>query len=200
MKGAGLLRQCQAAWTIGVRGIPPFPQEQERGITIKLTPVRMNWKGIQLNLIDTQGHVDFQYEVSRSLASVEGAILVVDASQGIEAQTLSNVYLAIENDLEIIPVLNKIDLPSANIEKASHEIIALLGCKREDIICVSAKTGMNVEQVLDAVIERVPAPKKLDGDSNFIALSNKKQTLSENLEASSCTKALIFDSQYDMYK
>lgn len=168
--------------------------EQERGITIKLTPVRMNWKGTQLNLIDTPGHVDFQYEVSRSLASVEWAILVVDASQGIEAQTLSNVYLAIENDLEIIPVLNKIDLPSANVEKASHEIIELLGCKREDIICVSAKTGMNVEQVLDAVIERVPAPKRLDNESNFVMAGTP------NTEVGNTVKALVFDSQYDMYK
>jgi GTP-binding protein LepA len=114
--------------------------EKERGITIKLTPVRMHWKGVELNLIDTPGHVDFQYEVSRSLASVEGAILVVDATQGIEAQTLSNVYLALENDLAIIPVLNKIDLPSADIERVSEEVMNLLGCKREEIICVSAKT------------------------------------------------------------
>ncbi len=114
--------------------------EKERGITIKLTPVRMNWKGIELNLIDTPGHVDFQYEVSRSLASVEGAILVVDATQGIEAQTLSNVYLALDNDLTIIPVLNKIDLPSADVERVSTEVMSLLGCKREDIISVSAKT------------------------------------------------------------
>ncbi len=187
--------------------------EQERGITIKLTPVRMNWKGTQLNLIDTPGHVDFQYEVSRSLASVEWAILVVDASQGIEAQTLSNVYLAIENDLEIIPVLNKIDLPSANVEKASHEIIDLLWCKREDIICVSAKTGMNVEQVLDAVLERIPAPKKLDGDSNFVTDDRHAELVSASHELWidseqnigwqnfwNCVKALIFDSQYDMYK
>ena len=115
-------------------------QEQERGITIKLTPVRMHWKGIELNLIDTPGHVDFQYEVSRSLASVEGAILVVDATQGIEAQTLSNVYLALENDLAIIPVLNKIDLPSADVERVSEEVMNLLGCHRDEIICVSAKT------------------------------------------------------------
>lgn len=114
--------------------------EKERGITIKLTPVRMHWKGIELNLIDTPGHVDFQYEVSRSLASVEGAILVVDATQGIEAQTLSNVYLALENDLAIIPVLNKIDLPSADVERVSEEVMNLLGCHRDEIICVSAKT------------------------------------------------------------
>ncbi len=133
--------------------------EKERGITIKLTPVRMEWRGIELNLIDTPGHVDFQYEVSRSLASVEGAILVVDATQGIEAQTLSNVYLALENDLTIIPVLNKIDLPSADVERVSEEVVRLLGCKREEIICVSAKTGDNVEAVLDAVVDRMPEPK-----------------------------------------
>lgn len=146
--------------------------EQERGITIKLTPVRMSWRGEELNLIDTPGHVDFQYEVSRSLASVEGAILVVDATQGIEAQTLSNVYLALENDLMIIPVLNKIDLPSADVERVSQEVISLLGCKREEIIPISAKTGENVEAVLDAVIERVPLPKKLDAEGNFVHASS----------------------------
>jgi GTP-binding protein LepA len=142
--------------------------EQERGITIKLTPVRMEWKGVELNLIDTPGHVDFQYEVSRSLASVEGAILVVDATQGIEAQTLSNVYLAIENDLAIIPVLNKIDLPSADVERVTKEIVSLLGCNASEIIPVSAKTGENVETILDAVIERMPEPKKLDAFSKLV--------------------------------
>ncbi|MDD2565515.1 MAG: translation elongation factor 4 [Candidatus Gracilibacteria bacterium] len=177
--------------------------EQERGITIKLTPVRMNWKGVQLNLIDTPGHVDFQYEVSRSLASVEGAILVVDATQGIEAQTLSNVYLALENDLEIIPVLNKIDLPSADPERVGNEIISLLGCKREDIIKVSAKTGENVESVLDAVIAKFPLPKKLDKDSNFIDSKKREIILTDSVsstEGHKVTKALIFDSQYDPYK
>ena len=129
--------------------------ERERGITIKLTPVRMEWKWVELNLIDTPGHVDFQYEVSRSLASVEGAILVVDATQGIEAQTLSNVYLAMENDLTIIPVLNKIDLPSADVDRVSEEVMNLLGCKKEDIIAVSAKTWINVEAILEEV-EAVP--------------------------------------------
>lgn len=167
--------------------------EQERGITIKLTPVRMAWKGVELNLIDTPGHVDFQYEVSRSLASVEGAILVVDATQGIEAQTLSNVYLALENDLTIIPVLNKIDLPSADVERVSAEVISLLGCKRSDIIPVSAKTGENVELVLDAVLEYVPEPKKLDSDANLVAHDDPTAT-------TDVTKALIFDSQYDTYK
>ncbi|NDK19719.1 elongation factor 4 [Candidatus Gracilibacteria bacterium] len=167
--------------------------EQERGITIKLTPVRMAWKGVELNLIDTPGHVDFQYEVSRSLASVEGAILVVDATQGIEAQTLSNVYLALENDLTIIPVLNKIDLPSADVERVSAEVISLLGCKKSDIISVSAKTGENVELVLDAVLEYVPEPKRLDKDANLVAHNDLSAT-------TDVTKALIFDSQYDTYK
>ncbi len=153
----------------------------------------MEWKGIELNLIDTPGHVDFQYEVSRSLASVEGAILVVDATQWIEAQTLSNVYLAIENDLEIIPVLNKIDLPSADVERVSEEIINLLGCKKEDILSVSAKTGLNVESVLDAVIARVPEPKKLSRTSELLPHESN-----ENEPAAK--KALIFDSQYDSYK
>lgn len=112
--------------------------------------------------------MDFQYEVSRSLASVEGAILVVDASQGIEAQTLSNVYLAIENDLTIIPVLNKIDLPSADVDRVSEEVMNLLGCKKEDIIPVSAKTGINVEAILDAVLERMPEPKKLSPISELL--------------------------------
>lgn len=142
--------------------------ERERGITIKLTPVRMEWKGVELNLIDTPGHVDFQYEVSRSLASVEGAILVVDATQGIEAQTLSNVYLAMENDLTIIPVLNKIDLPSADVDRVSEEVMNLLGCKKEDIIAVSAKTGINVEAILEEVIRVIPEPRKLDKDSNLV--------------------------------
>ena len=167
--------------------------ERERGITIKLTPVRMDWKWVELNLIDTPGHVDFQYEVSRSLASVEWAILVVDASQGIEAQTLSNVYLAIENDLEIIPVLNKIDLPSADVDRVSEEVMNLLGCKKEDIIPVSAKTGLNVESILDAVVERIPEPKKLSRDSELLPHDSTENE-------SGVTKALIFDSQYDSYK
>lgn len=167
--------------------------ERERGITIKLTPVRMEWKGTELNLIDTPGHVDFQYEVSRSLASVEWAILVVDASQGIEAQTLSNVYLAIENDLTIIPVLNKIDLPSADVERVSEEVMNLLGCKKEEIICVSAKTGLNVETILDAVIERMPEPKKLSKTS--VLLPHEWEAFEAGV-----VKWLIFDSQYDSYK
>ena len=115
--------------------------EQERGITIKLQPVRMQYKNHTLNLIDTPGHVDFTYEVSRSLAAVEGAILLVDASQGVQAQTIANLYLALDQDLKIIPVLNKIDLPNADVEKASAEIIHLLGCDKEDILTCSGKTG-----------------------------------------------------------
>lgn len=153
--------------------------EQERGITIKLQPVRMEYKGHTLNLIDTPGHVDFTYEVSRSLAAVEGAILVVDASQGIEAQTLSNIYLALEHNLEIIPVVNKIDLPHAEPEKVAGEIIELLGVKREEIIFASGKSGVGVPEILDRVIEKVPAP------------TGKEDTL---------PRALIFDSFYDPYK
>jgi GTP-binding protein LepA len=158
--------------------------EQERGITIKLQPVRMNWKGHEMNIIDTPGHVDFQYEVSRSLASVEGALLIVDAAQGIEAQTLSNVYMAIENDLDIIPVINKIDLPAADFDKVAEEIINLLGCEKSEIIGVSAKTGENVESVLEAVIDRISSPQ---------VYSDKDSSKDE-------LKALVFDSQYDAYR
>ncbi len=163
--------------------------EQERGITIKLQPVRMNWKHegemYQLNLIDTPGHVDFSYEVSRSLAACEGAILVVDAAQGIQAQTLANSYMALEHDLEIIPVLNKIDLPAADVEARAKEIENAFGIPAEDIIHISAKEGTNVEKVLARVIEQVPAPKPL-GEG---AIENVNDT-----------KALIFDSVYDPYK
>ena len=160
--------------------------EREKGITIKLTPVQMHYKGYELNLIDTPGHVDFSYEVSRSLQAVESAILVVDATQGIQAQTLANVYLALEQDLTIIPVVNKIDLPAADVEKVSNEIINLLGCKKEEIIPVSAKTGLNVEAVLEAIIERAPSPKT-----------------PVDLEATATpdeTRALIFDSYFDDYR
>ena len=135
--------------------------EREKGITIKLAPVTMNWKGVELNLIDTPGHVDFSYEVSRSLQACEGAILVVDASQGIQAQTLANVYLAMAADMKIIPVLNKIDLPAADIPRVSKEVINLLGCDEGEILHISAKTGMGVEEVLNAVIERIPSPKEI---------------------------------------
>src|SRR5574338_433932 len=129
--------------------------EREKGITIKLAPVRMEYKGYELNLIDTPGHVDFSYEVSRSLEACEGALLVVDASQGIQAQTLANVYLAMAADLHIIPVLNKIDLPAADVERVSAEVVSLLGCAKEDILQISAKTGQGVEAVLERVIEDV---------------------------------------------
>ena len=132
--------------------------EQERGITIKLTPARMQWKGYEFNLIDTPGHVDFQYEVSRSLAAVEGAILLVDASQGVQAQTLSVLYQAIDQNLVIIPVLNKIDLPAANPERVALELENLIGIDASEVIKVSGKTGENVDKVLDAIIERIQSP------------------------------------------
>lgn len=161
--------------------------EQERWITIKLTPVRMKWKNHELNMIDTPGHVDFQYEVSRSLASVEWCLLIVDATQWIEAQTLSNVYMALENNLDIIPVINKIDLPAADVEKVSNEIVNLLGCDPSEIIAVSAKTGLNVESVLDAIIDRVRMPQIIESDDN-LKIEDKE------------LKALVFDSQYDSYR
>ena len=153
--------------------------EREKGITIKLTPVQMHYKGYELNLIDTPGHVDFSYEVSRSLQAVESAILVVDATQGIQAQTLANVYLALEQDLYIIPVINKIDLPAADVKKVEDQIINLLGCAREDIIGVSAKTGFNVEKVLDRIVEKAPSPR-----------NGMRSSL----------RALIFDSYFDDYR
>lgn len=153
--------------------------EREKGITIKLAPVRMEYQGIELNLIDTPGHVDFSYEVSRSLEACEGALLVVDATQGIQAQTLANVYLAMAAELTIIPVLNKIDLPAADVERVGAEIVSLLGCKSEDILHISAKTGMGVEAVLDRIVSDIPAPKP--------------STTTE-------TRALIFDSYYDDYR
>src|SRR5574344_2747850 len=138
--------------------------ERERGITIKSQAVRTVYKAKDgeeyiLNLIDTPGHVDFNYEVSRSLAACEGAILVVDASQGIEAQTLANLYLALENDLTIIPVINKIDLPNANVPKVTEELERVLGFKKEEIILCSGKTGEGVDKLLEAIVERIPAPK-----------------------------------------
>src|SRR5213596_473377 len=132
--------------------------EREHGITIKARAVRMAWRDHKLNLIDTPGHVDFTYEVSRSLAACEGAVLLVDASQGIEAQTLANAYLAVEQGLSIIPVLNKIDLPAAQPEKFAAELANLVGCEPEDVLKVSAKTGVGVPELLDKVVREVPAP------------------------------------------
>lgn len=153
--------------------------ERERGITIKMQPVRMHYKNYIFNLIDTPGHVDFGYEVSRSLAAVEGAVLLVDATKGVQAQTLANLYQAIENNLEIIPVVNKIDLPNANIFKAKKEIMHIIGCQAEDILEVSGKTGQGVMELLEKIIEIIPSPS---GD--------KEKPL----------RALVFDSKYDTYK
>ncbi len=156
-------RMLEITWTIRKldhsQTLDRMDLEQERWITIKLTPVRMQWKWYELNLIDTPGHVDFQYEVSRSLAAVEWVVLLVDASQWIQAQTLSVLYMALDLWLEIIPVLNKIDLPAANPDRVAKEIENVIWTHKEDIICVSWKTGQNVEQVLDYIIEKIPAPK-----------------------------------------
>ena len=153
--------------------------ERERGITIKAQAVRVLWKGHQLNLIDTPGHVDFTYEVSRSLQACEGAVLVVDAAQGIEAQTVANAYLAIENDLELLPVVNKIDLPQADPDGTARELADLIGGDPADVVRISAKTGQGVAEVLDAVVERIPPPA---GDPD------------------APPRALIFDSSYDQYR
>src|SRR3954464_4067043 len=153
--------------------------ERERGITIKAQNVRVDWKGHTLHLIDTPGHVDFGYEVSRSLAACEGVVLVVDAAQGIEAQTLANCYLALEHALEIVAALNKIDLPAADPDRYAMEIENVLGIPAEDILRISAKTGAGVDDLLDAVCARIPAPK---GD------------------AEAPLQALIFDSQFDQYR
>ena len=179
--------------------------EREKGITIKLAPVRMQYNYVpeptaaslaevgmyDLNLIDTPGHVDFSYEVSRSLQACEGAVLVVDASQGIQAQTLANVYLAMEQDLVIIPVLNKVDLPAADVPRVSLQVMNLLGCSEDEIIHISAKTGHNVPQVLQAIVERIPAPVS--------PLAEQTAQLDGGV-ATVPTRALIFDSYYDDYR
>ena len=159
--------------------------ERERGITIKLQPVTMSYQGIQLNLIDTPGHVDFSYEVSRSLAAVETAVLLVDSTQGIQAQTLANLYLALEQDITIIPVVNKIDLPAADVPKVKKEIIDLLGCQEEDILSASGKTGAGVREILDQVIAKGHPPA-----SSTLAAE----------KSNSYPRALIFDSKYDTYR
>ena len=203
--------------------------EREKGITIKLAPVRMKYEYVtsseagaapstatrlvspadsidgdrntapqpgtyDLNLIDTPGHVDFSYEVSRSLQACEGAVLVVDASQGIQAQTLANVYLAMEQDLTIIPVLNKVDLPAADVPRVSKQVINLLGCDESDIIHISAKTGQNVPQVLRAIVERIPAPV------SPLAVQAERMAAQDSKTPSIPTRALIFDSYYDDYR
>ena len=157
--------------------------ERERGITIKSHAIQMEYKyrgeNYVLNLIDTPGHVDFSYEVSRSIAACEGALLVVDAAQSIQAQTISNLYLALENNLEIIPILNKIDLPSANPEEVTDDIIDLLGCNKEEVIPASAKTGLGIQEILKSIIEKIPSPK-----------GNENESL----------QALIFDSVYNPFR
>ncbi len=203
--------------------------EREKGITIKLAPVRMKYEYVtssevgaapstatrlvspidsidggrntapqpgtyDLNLIDTPGHVDFSYEVSRSLQACEGAVLVVDASQGIQAQTLANVYLAMEQDLTIIPVLNKVDLPAADVPRVSKQVINLLGCDESDIIHISAKTGQNVPQVLRAIVERIPAPV------SPLAVQAERMATQGGDRPAIPTRALIFDSYYDDYR
>ena len=157
--------------------------ERERGITIKSHAIQMEYtyegETYVLNLIDTPGHVDFSYEVSRSIAACEGALLVVDAAQSIQAQTISNLYLALDNDLEIIPVLNKVDLPSASPEEVTDDIVDLLGCDPEEVVPASAKTGVGIEEILKTIIERIPAPK---GDPN------------------APLQALVFDSVYNPFR
>ena len=182
-------RLLEATGTVGKREmkeqlLDSMDLERERGITIKLAPARMSYqdgggRDYVLNLIDTPGHVDFNYEVSRSLAAVEGAILLVDASQGVQAQTIGNLYLALDLDLTIIPVVNKVDLPNAEPERARDEIVHLIGCRPEDVIFASGKTGEGVDEILQRIVRDVPPP---GGDPQ------------------APLRALIFDSTYDPYK
>jgi len=177
--------------TVDIRKMQPqyldrMAIERERGITIKMQPVRMIWKDYVLNLIDTPGHVDFSYEVSRSLAAVEGAILLIDATQGVQAQTLSNLEFARRENLTIIPAINKIDLSTANIEQTVKEVEELLGVKKEEIILISAKTGENIEKLLERVVEKIPPPVSPASPAGR--------------SAGNALRALIFDSEYDTYK
>ncbi len=176
-----LLERCGAVEARDMRAqyLDSMDLERERGITIKLQSVKLEWNGHVINLIDTPGHVDFGYEVSRSLAACEGVLLVVDAAQGIEAQTLANTYLAMEHDLEIVPVLNKLDLPAADPDRYAGEIEQVLGIPAEDCLRISAKTGLGIDELLEAVVERIPAPEG-DGDEPL--------------------QALIFDSHFDTYR
>jgi len=168
--------------------------ERERGITIKLQPVTMNYQGYTLNLIDTPGHVDFSYEVSRSLAAVETAVLLVDSTQGIQAQTLANLYLALEQNLTIIPVVNKIDLPAADVPKVKREIVELLGCREEEIFATSGKTGAGVATVLDEVIRLGLPPRVLEEQKSAGHPASRHHIISDY------PRALIFDSKYDIYR
>ncbi len=189
-------RLLEATHTISQREmmeqvLDDMPLERERGITIKAHPISMDYTAAdgtayRLNLIDTPGHVDFTYEVSRSLAACEGAILVVDAAQGVEAQTLSNLYLAIENDLELIPVVNKIDLPAAEPERAAHQVLDILGGSREDVVLASAKNGIGIDDILEKIVQVVPSPR---GHAERRCAPSSSTRSSTSIRASSRTSA-----------